>query len=536
MAKGRRSRCAPRLAPLAAAAMLLAACPAHAEWRVTPILLVSEIWTDNVNLTEDQFAHSDLITQVSPGITVANRSRRLTVDATAQLHGFAYLNDSDKRNLADPGVIGAADSASSTQRSYSGNLKGELLSDLFFVEATASRGQQSLSAFGPRTGNDLYSNRNRTDIDTWSISPYLTHRFGSFASGVLRYTRDSVDGGDAFGYNNTGGDTIQANLTSGAAFRTVGWGLTYVKQELGGAQYGDSTNENLAANLRYMLNSRWSLLANAGYDRYQYEGMGGGDQGANWSLGFAWSPSLRTNVQATLGRHFYGTTGTLSALHRSRHTSWNISYDDVVTTSREQFLMPSTLDTASLLNSMFATAYPDPAERQRIVAAYIQANGLPSSLTDSVNFLSNRFVRQKSLRASMAYTKGISSAVFSVYASNRNALSDQQSDSQLLGVGQSNLNDNVRQHGLDASYTYRLTSRSNLTAGYDLNKSDSRSGGFEDLQRTLRVGVSRRFGDLLATADLRRRTGNVGRFTTEAGSTSGTYTEHAMVASLSMQF
>jgi len=516
--------------------MLLAACPAHAEWRVTPILLVSEIWTDNVNLTEDQFAHSDLITQVSPGITVANRSRRLTVDATAQLHGFAYLNDSDKRNLADPGVIGAADSTSSTQRSYSGNLKGELLSDLLFVEATASRGQQSLSAFGPRAGNDLYSNRNRTDIDTWSISPYLTHRFGSFASGVLRYTRDSVDGGDAFGYNNTGGDTIQANLTSGAAFRTVGWGLTYVKQELGGAQYGDSTNENLAANLRYMLNSRWSLLANVGYDRYQYEGMGGGDQGANWSLGFAWSPSLRTNVQATLGRHFYGTTGTLSALHRSRHTSWNISYDDVVTTSREQFLMPSTLDTASLLNSMFATAYPDPAERQRIVAAYIQANGLPSSLTDSVNFLSNRFVRQKSLRASMAYTKGISSAVFSVYASNRNALSDQQSDSQLLGVGQSNLNDNVRQHGLDASYTYRLTSRSNLTAGYDLNKSDSRSGGFEDLQRTLRVGVSRRFGDLLATADLRRRTGNVGRFTTEAGSTSGTYTEHAMVASLSMQF
>ena len=119
--------------------MLLAACPAHAEWRVTPILLISEIWTDNVNLTEDQFAHSDLITQVSPGITVANRSRRLTVDATAQLHGFAYLHDSDKRNLSEPGMIGAADNTSNTQRTYSGNLKGEVLSDLFFVEATASR-------------------------------------------------------------------------------------------------------------------------------------------------------------------------------------------------------------------------------------------------------------------------------------------------------------------------------------------------------------------------------------------------------------
>lgn len=536
MAKGRARRCAPRLAPLAAAAMLLAACPAQAEWRVTPLLLVSEIWTDNVNLTEDQFAYSDLITQVSPGITVSNRSRRLTVDATAQLHGFAYLHDSDKRNLGDPGMIGAADSTSNTQRTYSGNLKGEVLPDLFFVEATASRGQQSLSAFGPRAGNDLYSNRNRTDIDTWSISPYLTHRFGNFASGMLRYTRDSVGGGDAFGYNNTGGDTIQATLTSGASFRTVGWGLTYVKQELGGAEYGDSTNENLAANLRYVLNPRWSLLANAGYDRYRYEGMGGGDQGANWSLGFAWSPSLRTNVQATLGRHFYGTTGTLSALHRSRHTTWNISYDDIVTTSRQQFLLPSTLDTANLLNSMFATAYPDPIERQRVVAAYIQANSLPPALNDSVNYLSNRFIRQKSLRASMGYGKGISSAVVSVYVNDRNALSSQQSDSPLLGIGQSDLNDNVRQHGIDANYTYRLSSRSNLTAGYDFNKSNSRSGGYEDHQRTLRLGVSRRFGDLIATADLRRRSGSIGRWTNDGATSNGTYTEHAMVASLSMQF
>jgi uncharacterized protein (PEP-CTERM system associated) len=241
-------------------------------------------------------------------------------------------------------------------------------------------------------------------------------------------------------------------------------------------------------------------------------------------------------VQATLGRHFYGTTGTLSALHRSRHTTWNISYDDVVTTSRQQFLLPSTLDTANLLNSMFATAYPDPIERQRVVAAYIQANGLPPALNDSVNYLSNRFVRQKSLRASMGYGKGISSAVISVYANDRNALSSQQSDSQLLGIGQSDLNDNVRQHGIDANYTYRLSSRSNLTAGYDFNKSNSRSGSYEDHQRTLRVGVSRRFGDLLATADLRRRSGSIGRWSNDGATSNGTYTEHAMVASLSMQF
>lgn len=539
MAKQRGSRAGtarPRLAPLAAAAMLLAACPAQAQWTVTPTLLVSEIWTDNVNLTEDATAYSDLITQVSPGITVVNRSRRLTVDATAQVHGFAYLHDSDKRELADPGVVGQNLDTSNYQRSYRGSLKGELARDLFYVEASAARGQQNISAFGPRAGNDLYSNRNRTEIDTWTISPYLTHRFGSVASGILRYTRDSVDGGDVLGYRGTGGNTILASLTSGAAFRTVGWGANYVKQELGGGQFGDSTNETVSANLSYVISHRLSLLADAGYDRYEYDGLGDGDQGANWSVGFAWSPSLRSSVRATIGRHFYGSTGSLLAIHRSRHTSWNISYNDDVTTSRQQFLLPSTVDTAGLLDGMFATAYPDPVERARIVAAYIQANNLPPALADSVNYLSNRFIRQKSLRASMTYAKGRSNAVVSVYGTDNNALSNQQTDSELLGSASGNINDNVRQHGMNASYTYTLNSRSKLTAGYDFYNSKSKTGGFEDNQRTLRIGMTRRFGDLLAAVDVRRRTGDIGRFSSDSDSGNNTYTERALVASLSMQF
>jgi uncharacterized protein (PEP-CTERM system associated) len=537
MAKQRASLAVPRLAPLAAAAMLLAAFPAQAEWKVTPTLLVSEIWTDNVNLTEDALAYSDLITQVSPGITVVNRSRRLTVEATAQVHAFAYLRDVDQRNLSDPAVVGQNLTPQNTERTYRGSLKGELARDLFYVDASASRGQQSISPFGPRPSGDLYSNRNRTEIDSWSISPYLTHRFGSVASGLLRFTRDSVGGGDVLGYRGTGGNTLLATLDSGPTFRTVSWGVSYLKQKLDGAEYGDSSNETLSTNLRYVINQRLSLLANVGYDRYDYEGLGGSEQGANWSLGFAWSPSLRTKVEATLGRHFYGTTGTLSALHRSRHTTWNISYEDIVTTSRQQFLLPSTFDTAGLLDTMFATAYPDPIERQRIVAAYIQSNGLPSSLTDSVNYLSNRFLRQKSLRASMGFRKAHSNAVFALYATRRNALSSQESDSALLGSQQGSLNDNVRQIGANASYTYQLTSRSNLTAGYDFNKSKSLTGGFDDDQRTLRVGVSRRFGDMLAAIDLRRRTGSLGRWNSDSNADDGnTYTERALVASLNMQF
>lgn len=536
-AKQRTCRAAPpRLAPLAVAALLLASCPAHADWRVTPTLLVSEIWTDNVNLTEDALAHSDLITQVSPGITVSNRSRRLTVNATAQVHAFSYLHNSANRSLDDEGV--SEDSLSydqrrtnNVQRTYNGSLKSELAQDLLYLDARASRGQAAISPFGPRAGSgDMYSRNNRTDVTTWSISPYLAHRFGSTADGLLRYTRDSVDGDDVIGFRRTGGDTIQASLTSGTAFRTIGWGLNYSRQQLEGDLYGDSSTENLAANVRYYVSRRLSLTANAGYDRYEYEGLNDGDEGANWSLGFIFTPSLRSSVQASFGRHFYGNTGSLALLHRTRHLTTNITYADTITTSRQQFLLPATIDTAALLDSMFATAYPDPVERERIVQAYIQATGLPPSLADSVNYLSNRFMRQKALRGSLAYRKGRSNGIVSLHATERNAISDQMSDSPLLGSQQGTLYDNVRQYGFSANYTYRLTSRSNLVAAFDLDRSHSLTNDDRDYQRSVRVGVSRRFGDLLGTIDLRHRTGDLSRFE------SGKYTERALVASLSMQF
>lgn len=520
------------LAPIAAAALLLVSTSAQADWRVTPILTVREIWTDNVNLTDDALKHSDLITQVSPGLRFSNRTRRLTVDATAQLDAFHYLHDSNERGRSGGENIGNNFSPpASVQRSYRGNLRGEVARDLFFVDASASRGQQNISAFGPRAGNDTYTRNNRTDIESWSISPFLVKRFGSFASGQLRYTRDSVGGGDNIGFQRTGGDSVLASLSSGPAFTTVAWGVNYNKQDLQGGRYGDSARENLAANLRYILTPRLSLLANGGYDRYQYEGLGGGDEGANWSVGFLWTPSARTSVRAMAGRHFYGNTGNLNATHRSRHTSWSVTYDDSITTSRQQFLLPSTYDTAGLLDRMFATAYPDPVERARIVQAYIQSNGLPPSLSESINYLSNRFMRQKILRASTVYRKGRSTAVLSASISERNAISNQQSDSPLLGSQQGSFNDNVRQHGAEASYTYRLNTRARLTAGYSLDESESTTSSYRNYQRVLRVGLSRDFANSVGSIDVRRRSGDLGNRIS-----AGTFTENVVSASLSMKF
>ena len=84
--------------------------------------------------------------------------------------------------------------------------------------------------------------------------------------------------------------------------------------------------------------------------------------------GFAWEPSSRTSVSASIGERFFGRTYYLSASHRTRRTVWNISYDEAVTTTRSQFFLPAAIDTAALLDRLFTGVYPDPVQRKLAVA------------------------------------------------------------------------------------------------------------------------------------------------------------------------
>lgn len=514
--RNRRRDAGLRLAPLAAAAMLLAGA-AHADIRVTPTLTSTLTYTDNINLSSDD-KHSEMIGQVTPGITVVSTSRRLQMSASAQWLQFAYLNGNGR-------------DTNDSQRQYSGALLGTIVDDLLYVDASAARGLQSTSAFGPQLNTDLYSRGNRTEVSSWRISPYLVHRFGRSATAQLRYTRDGVDTGTRALFGNSIADTVSANLSSGTAFQAVGWGLNYYNQEVDNGLTGQSSSEFVSANLRVPVTPRFALTANAGYDRYDFEGPGGKNGGRNWAAGFHWAPSQRTNVAASLGRHFYGQTGALDATHRSRRSVWTAKYSDGITTSRSQFLMPGSIDTTSLLDDLFRTAIPDATERARAIAAYMAANGLSPTVTDSVNYLSNRYMREKRLRGSVAYRMARGSALLGMYVSERVALSNQQSDSALLGSQMSSLNDNVRQRGVDATYTHQVDPRTNAIASWNLRRSESMTTGFEDVQRTLRVGLTRRWEDhMLGVVEVRRRTGGTG-FASNGG-----YTENAVSASLSMQF
>lgn len=509
----------PRLAPLAIAAMLLAS-ECRADWRVVPALTLTERYTDNFRQESNDLKRSQFISELTPSVSFAKTGQRLILNGTAQWRHFDYRDD----RLRD-----------TVDHSFEYALSGRatLAQDLLYVDASASATPNNISAFGPRVEDAPWLASNQAKVKTWRISPHLEQRYGHLASMSLRYTRDRVEGGGTRGFATTVGDGISANLASGTAFGKLGWGLSYLRQELDDSINGETSSQTSNANLRYAVTPRMGLTASVGYDRYRFQSLGGDTAGRNWSYGFDWNPSLRTRMSASLGRHFYGQTGAFSLVHRSRRTTWNIVYDDGITTSREEFLLPATIDTGTLLDRLFATTIPDPVARREAIAAYIQETGLPPSLANDVNFLSNRYFHQRSLQGSMAFKLARTTGVLSLSRSERVALSSQESDSVLVGNQLSSRNDNVRQKGANASVNYRLTPRTSAVAAFTWNRSLSLTTDIEDTRRDFRIGLNHQLGrKLRATVDLQRRTGSVGF----SGRTTGPYQEHSISASLSAQF
>lgn len=513
--RAQRGRRLPRRALLPLLVGLAFAPCSRAEITFTPSMMVKETWTDNVNLSPDAQARSEFITELTPGFAVAARSQRMQLTARYQLRRFLYSDD-DAPNLRDSGSNLNAD------------LRARLVGDLLFLDASANRGQQTVSAFGQQFSDNPYSTSNRTDVSTWRVSPYLTQRFGSSAVLLARYTRDSVETGRE-GYGNTRADSYSLALSSPGE-RRIGWNLRYDRQNLTDRLAGDSSTESMGAGLSWRVLPTLTMSAGGGYDDNDYQALGGRTRGGNWNVGYQYSPSARTTLSMSVGHRYFGKSRSLSAMHRSRHTVWNIGFSESVTTTRSQYMLPAAVDTAELLDRLFTPNFPDPEQRRLAIAAYLQATGLPPTLADDVNYLSNRYMLQKQFQVSAAFQGARSTLLLSIYDTRREALSVQQADSSLLGSSLFNLNDNTRQRGVAANLSYRVSTRASAYAQLNASHSNSLSADVRQTNRGLRVGLQRRFErHLQGHLELRRLEGSGG-----GGGTS--YTENAISATLSTTF
>jgi uncharacterized protein (PEP-CTERM system associated) len=505
-----------RLTPLALAALLLSN-EAWADWKITPSIQLRETYSDNAGNQPDEQTHGSFISEAAPSLNVSGTTSRLKFNASAEFRRFAYSND-DLPNVRNG------------DRRYQATGSAIAVKEWLYLDASATGARQAVSAFGPLPTN-AYTANNGTDIRTWSISPYLRHQFGSTATLTTRYSRDSVEGGTGSGFGNSLSSTESFDVVSGPRFPDLGWNVHYSHQDLSAQRTGSTTTDNSLAGLQYRATSHLSLTSTVGYDKYEYRALSEKTRGRSWSAGFIWQPSARTRVATSFGRRYFGKTGSFDASYRTAHSVWTLTYADIITTSRQQFLLPAAVDTSAMLDKLFASAYPDPVLRQQIVQAYMAQAGLPPTLMSAVPYLSNRYMRNKRLQGNATFRGARSTLLFTVFKERMNALSLQQEDSTLLPSQLSALNENTDQVGASANFDYRLSSRTSAHATlYGVNIESLRTARTNDI-RQLSVGLSSRFDTkTTGSLDLRHSKGRAGVFDNRD------YHENAIVATLSVQY
>ncbi|MBV8665083.1 MAG: TIGR03016 family PEP-CTERM system-associated outer membrane protein [Burkholderiaceae bacterium] len=495
---------------------LAAASVCHAELQFTPTVTLNETYTDNVSLASDALAKSELITEVTPGFTMQDNSARLKLSANYQYNYFDY---SDKE-------VANTNKSTSTLMA---NMKASLVPELFFLDSTASISQQALSAFGPQVADNSYSSVNRAELRSYVLSPYMVDRLGSEAVAQLRYTYSSMNTGASV-LGNSHADGVTLDLASGTAFQRLTWDLMVNHQTIQNPVESGISSETASAKADFFLVPTFALTGNVGFDKYDYQALPGEDSKGNfWLVGFDWTPSSRTNLQASAGRRYFGSTYNLALRLHSRHTVWSASYNDTVTNTTSQAATPSGINSASLLTQLDSSTITDPGVLQQTVASFLNQTGTPAMLANNLNFYSYSFFRQRSWQAAAAFNGARSTLLLSLVDTEQTSLSAQQADSLLLGVNGLFLNQNDRQLSGMATWNYKLTTLSNAFLNYTQSRVTALSTDLTTTSKLLLIGVNTQLRhNVRGMIEIRRNEGDAGE------GTLAHYRENAILATVNI--
>jgi uncharacterized protein (PEP-CTERM system associated) len=231
-------------------------------------------------------------------------------------------------------------------------------------------------------------------------------------------------------------------------------------------------------------------------------------------------------VNAQVGERYFGKTAEVDASHRTRLTSWQLTYSEQVVATPGLFSLPFSVDTFTAVDRLFLAQFPDPIERQQIVEAFIAQNGLPGTLTTSVDFLTNQVSLSKRLQGVFGLRGVRGSMLLSVFHSDRESLT---TDAPVLTTDPFALSNSVVQVGYSGVLSWRFSEFTSGSASLGHQKSKS-VGSRTDKDSTLRLGLTHRLGP--------RFTGSVEYryLDRDSSAANGDVRENAVVGTLNMSF
>jgi uncharacterized protein (PEP-CTERM system associated) len=483
-----------------------------ADWTITPNLTASERYTDNVNLAPSGSPNkkSDFITEIRPGVSIYKNGRRLKVNINYSLQSLTYLNTTQNNAL---------------NHQLNGVANAELLEDFLYLDLRSAIYQQNINALAPIGLGNTNATNNLSTVGTYSISPYIRKRFGTFADLNYRLSQSGVYY-DTQGINNSTVQNVLGSLNSGSRFNDVFWGLDYSYTKNKNTITPDTEFEKGSATLGYALTPKFKVHATGGIERNNFISLGNSKvDGPFWNVGFDWAPTIRTQIGATVGQRFFGNTYSFNLTERTRRTTWNARYSEDITTTSGNIATAGlvgvyyacitppqgTVPVATTSNGLFVVLIPvgtQPATQYGCQVTNLGAIGINLSLVNDV------FVA-KNLTAGMSYSLGRS--IFSLNGFNL------RRDFQQGGSYD-------RQTGVFAGWNWRLTPLASFNLNGNVTRIDVATSNQTNNFWALSAGLNRQFQPKLNGSVIVRHQVQT---TNRPGSG---YTENSITALINMSF
>ena len=310
-------------------------------WLITPRLGVSEILTDNINLSHEN-KKKEYITRLVPGVAIKGEGNKLNMDVDYGLEHLVYEKDSSR------------DSSYSQLRAHA---SADLVKNSLSFNAYSTIRQQIVDPEN-RIVLDNLNPATRSNVLTYSMGPTLKNHFGAYATSELDFRFGRVIYSNTDQLANSRITNINLGVSSGRRFGILEWNIKY-NNSLTSRGPGDRTKfESLTGDLNARVTRRLRFLMRGGILNDDVQATRGINNGSFLSAGLIWQPSTYISVDATAGRNNQdaniainpsrrtsfqagytnrdvgtnpGTRWSLSLLHNTRRTSWNIGYSEDTT-------------------------------------------------------------------------------------------------------------------------------------------------------------------------------------------------------------
>lgn len=299
---------------------------------VSSSLSVGQEYTDNRCLTPSD-KEGEWVSTITPRIDLSSETVRTSLD----VRGSVQFNSKDQSDCPASSNFGREGNRDRVNPNLTANGSLEVVRQHFFIDADAYIRKNSVDPFSSYSDSSGSGRGNSNLTRSYTISPYLVGKVGGLFQYTLRASYDDQTN-DARQINNSDEEAVYLSIV-GIMDSPFSWSIdgSYRREDYDQDRLQPGEENELSSasvTLGYQINPKWQVNATAGEDFNEFTTITNETEGSYWDVGFSWKPNRRTSVRANYGDRFFGDSSSLQLTHQLRRSSFDLSYERSITTTR----------------------------------------------------------------------------------------------------------------------------------------------------------------------------------------------------------